>query len=416
MEELIDDAKAERERQRSEGEARAIIHDLDKLYTFEEEKKARWIWELLQNAKDVANADGIDIRVKLTKEELSFSHNGLPFKTTHLLALLYKTSTKSLNGEGGTTGKYGTGFITTHILSRKLIISGIHENHSGKRRFDLTIDQSLASLDENVALKLMQQSLVDTFNEIDIINKKPAEEIYSVWQTFAYPLAGEGYTYAEKGIQELEPNVAFTLLINPRIKSISIETANSTKKYVAAPHDTLMPGISFLSTAEDTGLLFSKIDKLSIAMAARQNSDGYTLLPIEKQSILYKEFPLIGTENFNLPVFIQHSDFHPTEQRDGVRTKKSLETEEDPVADKNRAALKEFVDSYLPFIKTMLDSHIGNSFLFAKSGLPQFVEKYSNIEWYHKTIQAPIRAFVLDQEIVKTAHGRFRKIAEIRFP
>lgn len=416
MNELIDDAKAERERQRSESEARAIIHDLDKLYTFEEEKKARWIWELLQNAKDVANEGGIDIRIKHTPDELSFSHNGMPFKTTHLLALLYKTSTKSLNGEGGTTGKYGTGFVTTHILSRKLNISGIHENSSGRRRFDLIIDRNIASQDENLALQLMQQSLADTFNKIDSINKKPAEEIQSEWQTFTYPLVGDAYIYAEKGIQELEPNVAFTLLINPCINSISIERVDSTKTYVASPHDTLMPGISFLSTSQDTGLLFSKSDKLTIAMAARQDGENYTLLPIEKQSILYKEFPLIGTENFNLPVFIQHSDFHPTEQRDGIRTKKILETEADPVADKNRAALAEFVVAYLLFVKTMLDARIGNSFLFAKSGLPQFVEKYSNIEWYQKTIQIPIRSFILEQEVVKTAHGRFRKIAEIRFP
>src|ERR1700761_5479450 len=98
-EETFDDPTKERERQRNESEARSIIHDIAKLYTYEEQKKTRWVWELLQNAKDVATADGVDVRLHLTQEQLTFSHNGLPFKTTHLLAILYKTSTKSLDGQ-----------------------------------------------------------------------------------------------------------------------------------------------------------------------------------------------------------------------------------------------------------------------------------------------------------------------------
>ena len=37
----------------------------------------RWIWELIQNAKDVPNKFGrVEIKIELNKDSLIFSHNG----------------------------------------------------------------------------------------------------------------------------------------------------------------------------------------------------------------------------------------------------------------------------------------------------------------------------------------------------
>jgi hypothetical protein len=49
-----DEATLECENQRSESEAKGIIHDIQMLYSLPESQKTRWIWELFQNAKDVA--------------------------------------------------------------------------------------------------------------------------------------------------------------------------------------------------------------------------------------------------------------------------------------------------------------------------------------------------------------------------
>ncbi|HCR77067.1 MAG TPA: hypothetical protein DIW37_11825, partial [Chryseobacterium sp.] len=81
------EAQKERELQRSESEARDIIHDIDRLNTFPENKKSRWVWELLQNAKDVATEEGVNITYELRNDEIIFSHNGSAFETKHLLAL-----------------------------------------------------------------------------------------------------------------------------------------------------------------------------------------------------------------------------------------------------------------------------------------------------------------------------------------
>ena len=412
----INEASQEREKQRSESEARDIIHDLDRLYTLPEERKTRWVWELLQNAKDVADEGGVDIIFKLTNEQLEFSHNGIPFATKHLLALLYKTSTKSLNGEDGTTGKYGTGFVTTHILNKKLTISGIHENIFGKRKFELIIDRSSASLDESMALGAMQESLSKTFIEIDNVTKAAPEEIFLNKHSFTYKLSTESYIYAEQGLRELESNISFTLLINPKIKSVTIQTPSTNKRYVSAPKQTSIEGVKFISSSNETGILYYESDKLIFGIPAIEKGDSFKLLPIENQAVLFKEFPLIGTEKFNLPVFLQHKEFHPTELRDGIRTKKISEKEEDPTADKNRKALVEFVQCYIVFAQKLIDANLESLHLLAKSGLPALIENYSNLSWYQSNIQKIIRDFVLQQNIVKTCSGDFVKIGQAKFP
>lgn len=412
--EQLDEASVEREKQRTESEARDIIHDVDRLYTFPEDKKTRWIWELLQNAKDVANPEGITISIKLSQDKLEFSHDGKPFETKHLLAILYKTSTKSLSGEGGTTGKYGTGFVTTHILNKKLTIEGVHINAMGKRKFTLQIDRSAATLDESVALDAMQKSLRHTFSEIQAIGKKAPEEIADISNTFVYNLTVDTYKYAEKGLIELRRNAAFTLLINRSIKKIEVTTPEWSDSFSLDTEETEFFEIRFASIHPDYGLLFQKLDKLIFAIPARKDAGTYALLPLENQAVLYKEFPLVGTERFNLPALLQHGDFHPTELRDGIRTKITNKEEPDPFATKNRKALTDFIDLYLKFIEHLLPK-VKNAHLLAKSGLPEHVERYANVDWFEENIQTPIRNYLLSKPIVKTVSGSQIKIEQAKF-
>lgn len=178
------EAEEEREKLREGSEARDIIHDVNSLKNKDELEKARWVWELLQNAKDTATVEGVDITFELGTDKIVVSHNGTPFETKHLIALLHKKSTKSLSGDDGTTGKYGTGFVTTHILSKKLVISGIHKNDFGERRFEIEIDRTSASLEESEALEQMKLSIKTTFDKINNIGDLPTEIFNSYEHSF----------------------------------------------------------------------------------------------------------------------------------------------------------------------------------------------------------------------------------------
>ena len=87
----------------------------------------RWVWELIQNAKDSISQDEsrkfVDIRLVIKDKEVKFSHNGSPFTAKAQLGLLYKYSEGKVNNSES-TGRFGTGFLTTHTLSKIVSIEG----------------------------------------------------------------------------------------------------------------------------------------------------------------------------------------------------------------------------------------------------------------------------------------------------
>ena len=88
----------------------------------------RWVWELMQNAKDIPNRFGkVSIEIDLMSEnKLQFRHNGNPFVINNITGLIRQVSSKnSLNSDEETTGKFGTGFICTHLLSDVIDVEGI---------------------------------------------------------------------------------------------------------------------------------------------------------------------------------------------------------------------------------------------------------------------------------------------------
>lgn len=86
----------------------------------------RWIWELIQNAKDsiVGQKDkkNVDIEIEVQKDTYKFKHNGSPFTMKNLTGLLYKYSEGKTNNSES-TGQFGTGFLTTHSLSKIVTIN-----------------------------------------------------------------------------------------------------------------------------------------------------------------------------------------------------------------------------------------------------------------------------------------------------
>lgn len=416
------EAELEREKLREDSEARDIIHDVNSLSNKDELQKTRWVWEFLQNAKDTDEGIGVDIIFQLDDDKIIISHNGAPFETKHLIAILHKKSTKSLGGDDGTTGKYGTGFVTTHILSKKLSISGIHQNTAGARKFKIEVDRTSASLEETEALKQMKLSIKTTFDEINRIGNLPMEIFDTYSHAFTYYLNDAAKHYAEKGLDELEKNVIFTLLINKgdnerkRIKSITIIRKGNSNRYEIEPKASNIAGLSYLSAGEKNGLLYKETPNLILGIPVKEIEETYALKSLESQAVLFKEFPLIGTENFNLPVFIQHNNFRPTEPRDGIVTKREDEHKEEFTPDSNRSCLLEFKNEYLLFLNTVINAKVQNLRFLALSGLPVESKNYTSQDWYINNIQKPIRDFLITQKLVATVSGGLIKMGEAKFP
>ena len=117
-----------------------------------EEDRIRWAFELIQNAKDslyILNNDSdpqtnkkVQITFDITRDlsdnlykNVIFTHNGPPFSMNSYYGLIYKISEGK--NKKKTTGKFGTGFLTTHVLSKTVNISGdrIEKNNEIKGFF-----------------------------------------------------------------------------------------------------------------------------------------------------------------------------------------------------------------------------------------------------------------------------------------
>ena len=96
------------------------LHDLEKTV---ENNQGRWAWELLQNAKDSIAEDEnrtVSVQIRLDEDSVEFRHNGTHFTDQDVIGLISQISSKEVEEGQQTkkTGRFGTGFLTTHLLSK----------------------------------------------------------------------------------------------------------------------------------------------------------------------------------------------------------------------------------------------------------------------------------------------------------
>lgn len=158
--------KEEKQRAQERSVAIKILDMMKPLRNSNSKNKARrWVWELLQNAKDVC-IDKVKIKIYFNEEEgiLKFYHTGKPFDVQSITFLIEQVSTKQRDSaKAETTGKFGTGFLTTHLLSEIVNVDSIiYDESNNLRRFSITLDKYV---DENVDSYWLDTELIDKLND-----------------------------------------------------------------------------------------------------------------------------------------------------------------------------------------------------------------------------------------------------------
>lgn len=413
--------------QRVDSEAKDIIKDLDNLLATPVEKHGRWVWELLQNARDCARQteDGkeiVNVKITLTKDRLEFEHDGKCFKLGDLISLVRKTSNKDYQNREGNTGKYGTGFVTTHLLSRKVTIEGFLQVKQEHAEFSILLDRSSSDKDT------LQQKLSTLFNEIDGIKRtgkfRPHEKLYT---RFIYQLSEQARQIAYRTLQEFKDNIYFTLRCNPCIQSVEVCEENTDgsivkKIFKEYPPITFKQGIMFYPWEDEKdgiverGVLYSKDGSLEIGIPAKKVGNSFIIIEAGTCAKLYKELPMIGTEGAHLPFFVQSHDFRPPEPRDGLRLKINKEVDADPIAETNRDIVSQIPKFVISLFNILQEAYIGGLYLLTESGLPIDPYNYLDPVWYEDAVQKPLRAHFKNAAIVSTVEKQpLKKIEECYF-
>ncbi len=368
----------------------------------------RWVWELMQNAKDVAN-EKVKIEIELANNFVEFRHNGNPFEMEHLTYLIEQISTKERRNEEDknekkTTGQFGTGFMTTHLLSKIVDLEGILFDKDTKvyKNFNLRLDRSATTIEgmkKNVDLAFEVFYRLD--NETESQEIKNYEKNKNCDTKFRYLLDEKSLEIAKKGIEDLYCSLPFTLVFLPQIEEVKIFENNEIKTFKnVEPISSENINISEIKINKKTFYIAHiSNDSVTIALQLNKKNDKYFIeKPNENVPTLFCDFPLIGSENFTFPVIINSRYFYPTEPRDGIY----LSDKDDIKIIENKNLIEQAKDLYFEILEHATKNW--NDILWlAKTHIPENIDK----EWFKENIQKPMREVLLKTAVVENPFDKF---------
>lgn len=389
---------------------------LSKVQNNPADSSKRWVWELMQNAKDVPNKFGrVSIRIVLSQGKLEFNHNGDTFSLSNIFSLIQQVSSKdSSNSDEEVTGKFGTGFISTHLLSEKIDVSGVVLHKGVHRNFSSCLDRSGRTSEEmlpkiDAALEHIRKIQDDTL--FPIIHNYELNRVETGYDTiFSYHLSSpEKQKAAVLGLEDLINTLPVTLVNIPKIKSV--EVINNIKGIKETYFsDLVFEGINIkklsVSVTNSFGqkkyrnfITYANSDvSLSVEVSNFEN-------PILKElnqdaPKLFRDFPLIGSNKYHHPYMLNGFKFNPTEDRDGIL----LHGIENFEAQENRRIVNSAFEASKSFTQWLINQNASNRFICALSRLPDEKWQEYSKNWY-ETLQKSYREFLLKQPLVSTDEG-----------
>jgi hypothetical protein len=393
------------------------LHDLEMTV---ENNHGRWAWELLQNAKDsVADNDRkVSVEIELSKDSVVFRHNGTHFTEKDIRGLINQISSKEVEEgqESKRTGKFGTGFLTTHLLSKVIQVEGIVETVDEEYyRFSFPLDRNGKTTGQLVpkienAWTAFHESTED--NQIDEYD----EDDFNT--SFTYNLASkEQKEIARIGVDEFTQLIPFVLAFIPVIDSVNIidNINNTTTKFENSEEledDVLLTIIKTENKKKfEIKLLFAKDDDVAIASIVEETKDGYAIKNLKDFPKLFCDFPLIGTEDFHFPVIVNSFYFNPLTERDGVWLKGDGKQE----VEENREILEKAVELYGQLLEKITELNFYDYYNICLSKLPSTNEKYFDDKWYQTNIQKSLREIITKSKVIET-EGDKVLFSDVRFP
>lgn len=411
-----------------------IILILDQIREEGKKSKRRWIWELMQNAKDVPNNfEKVSVEIIITYNELIFAHNGNAFTIDNLTCLVQQVSSKhSANKDNKVTGKFGTGFIATHLLSDVITIDGILQEPSEiAKQFTFKLDRSgntsedLMKPIENALTEL--NAIDESLNFISYPEYEISRTEDDLFTKFKYILNEESLKTAEIGINDLIESLPISLVFLEDIKQVRIKNnINNTQYLYKIEKQRIRENeynevcISILDEINGTlpvykNFIIKSKEEVQLLVEVKE-FENYELVSVnENQPFLYRDFPLIGTEKFYFPFILNGKTFNPTERRDSLY----LNGDSDKV-NKNKQLLESAIDYSLEFVDYLVLKNAKNLFSICLSSLPDYNfdvddSEYNSKEWYVENIQTKYRQQLIDKKIIGHDNDTCT-LSSVRFP
>jgi hypothetical protein len=397
--------------------AKDVNDKLIKVRNRPEIAKRRWFWELLQNAKDAVKPDEkVSIKLIIGSDNgqafADFQHNGNPFRYQDAKNLVFPYSDKGEEEDSDKSGRFGTGFLATHILSKKIQVKGVYLKDEQALNFNFTLDRSGSDKPE------IAESINNTWQEFrakrtEIQNYKYSSSNFET--SFKYELDTDSLNLATQSILDFDVSLPFALAFIPKIQSVEIlnQISNSAITYHKIDESTkqLTENIKQISIEKKTSengqdkteiinLIICSDGVVDIAIEIYElNEKTFIKEFIEHQPLLFCPFPLIGANDFKFPLAINSVSFLPKEERDGIWLADTIEG-------KTNQSLLERVVPLLNSVTIFASSQKWkDTYLLFKSLKDSLLIADFNSTWFKDKVQTPIKNFIKQVPLVDIENG-----------
>lgn len=380
-----------------------ILQHMDIIRNNDDDGQARrFVWELIQNAKDVAREDiPLKISMTLNKDRFTFAHNGKDFRLKNLLSLINQVSGK--NADDGTTGKFGTGFITTHLLSEKVKVKGILNDFGFEpRNFEVLLDRSGHSDEEIIGAV---DRAMDSVRCVD----DNAAAVYSgdmLNTEFEYALTTDySRRVAETGMNDACCNLFYCMAFVPQIYEITlVDNIGGTKTVYTRGslerYDGNISALTIMENGTEHKVIFASDGEVQVAAEVK---NGAALDVSSKTSRLFCDFPLIDDLLFPFPTAVNSSEFRVNEPRSCITLTDNPNSTDSEL---NKRLMKQAVVLFGELLKYLEEK--GYKSLYNLINTPK-VFKRSDISdsWIKEKILAVIAENVSQRKILPGTDGLF---------
>lgn len=327
-------------------------------------KRRRWVWELIQNANDCSENKPIDIIIQANGNSVIFSHNGNCFTYQNMVDLITQISTKRKDDEK--VGKFGTGFIATHLLSNKVRVTGFYHSdiNSGRyKKLDLLLDRSGENYED------IGKAINNAFNVLDHLELK--EDVpYNingggVTTSFSYEhnsMDREVNEAINKGFEDWEKTIPLVMVFARNLRKVIFNDISVEKEILEGGSDNLKTfKIAFIKSGMAYKYKYVTVISnfemmIDVACVANFEENRWKIENMQNYPKLFCDFPLIGTENFAFPIVINSKRFHVSQERNDIH--ESIE--------ENRIILENALNLYKCLIEAWINAKPDNFFNLCK--------------------------------------------------
>lgn len=302
----------------------------------------RWIFELIQNAVDAARArqkERLLIVFDYDGKSLVFRHNAGYFTFAELDSLIYGTSSKPWGPESEYLGRFGTGFLVSHIVSKSVKIDGLVKDDNGDiYRFGLEINR------EGDDVEKISASIEDCFRQLD--NSELVTSGPDTWTTYTYSsLDSLGSTAVPEGIKQLKQNAPLLLAFNP-IEEIAIGTDRYTRQNVEN-----LGGITKVTVSSAQVYFINSDEESSVQVAVVCDDKG--IIEMANRPSVFIGVPVTESADYiQIPFVINNLKFETTLDRDSLANSQG-----------NAESLKTALDLYFELLVKLLNIEEGRKLL-----------------------------------------------------